>query len=92
MTPRSPSAPSRRLTSGLTELAACSSRFAEVTPYSSAAIRAFSVQRTMSAHWLSPWRTTGPSGSFEMISGRMMWFSGSVKAARVEARPEASVV
>ena len=26
----------------------------------------------MSAHWSSPWRTTGPSGSLEMISGRMI--------------------
>ena len=25
----------------------------------------------MSANWLSPWRTTGPSGSLEMTSGRM---------------------
>jgi hypothetical protein len=63
------------LTSGFSE-AAISSRFAEVTPYSSAATSALRVQRTMSAHWLSPWRTTGPSGSLEMISGRMMKFSG----------------
>ena len=27
----------------------------------------------MSNHWSSPWRTTGPSGSLEMISGRMTW-------------------
>ena len=42
---------------------------AELTPYSSALIITFKVQRIRSAHSSSPWRTSGPSGSFEMISG-----------------------
>ena len=47
----------------------------------------------MSPQSLSPWRTAGPSGSLEMISGRMTWSSGFSKVeARTEARPEASVV
>ena len=47
-----------------------SSTFAELTPFSSAVIVAFSTQVTMSDHWSSPWRVAGPSGSLEMISGR----------------------
>ncbi len=47
MAPSSPSVPSRRRTSGFSE-AAISSTFSEVTPYSSAAMSAFSVQRTTS--------------------------------------------
>ena len=42
----------------------------------SAMISAFSVQRTMSVNWSSPWRTSGPSGSLEMISGRTTWSPG----------------
>ncbi len=49
-----------------------SSTFFEVMPYSSASSIANWVQRTMSSNWLSPWRTTGPSGSFEMTSGSTM--------------------
>ena len=63
--------PRMRLMAGLS-LFIISSTFFEVMPYSSASIWANSVQRTMSANWLSPWRTTGPSGSLEMISGRTM--------------------
>ena len=55
-------------------------------------ISAFSTQRAMSAHWSSPWRTSGPSGSLETISGNTMCASGSSKVALVAARPEASVV
>ncbi|CFU81947.1 Uncharacterised protein [Bordetella pertussis] len=40
-----------------------------VTPYSSASIMADSDQRTILSHASSPWRTKGPRGSFEMISG-----------------------
>ena len=36
-----------------------SSTFLELMPYSSASIMAYCVQRTMSANWLSPWRTDG---------------------------------
>ena len=65
-------------------------------PYSSASTMAYCDQRTMSANWLSPWRTTGPSGSLEMISGRMTKSSelrgGGRLAARVADRLEASVV
>ncbi len=50
-------------------LLACSSTFADVTPYSSASIMADSDQRTTFSQASSPWRTNGPSGSFEMISG-----------------------
>ena len=46
----------------------------------------------MSAHWSSPWRTAGPNGSLEIISGRIVWFFGSLKVERVAARPDASVV
>ena len=63
--------PRMRLIVGLS-LFSISSTFFDVMPYSSASIMAYSAQRTMSANWLSPWRTTGPSGSLEMISGRMM--------------------
>ena len=49
-----------------------SSTFFELMPYSSASSMAYCVQRTMSANWLSPWRTAGASGSLEMISGRTM--------------------
>ncbi len=31
----------------------------------------------MSNHWSSPWRTAGPSGSFEMISGSDDMVAGS---------------
>ena len=41
----------------------------------------------------SPWRTAGPSGSLEMISGRITCSSGfGARVARVEIRPEWSVV
>ena len=42
------------------------------TPSSSALSSAKCVHLTMLNHWSSPWRTTGPSGSLEMISGRTM--------------------
>jgi general L-amino acid transport system substrate-binding protein len=46
--------------------------FACVTPSSSALISAKTVHLTISSHWSSPWRTSGASGSLEMISGRTM--------------------
>ena len=49
-----------------------SSTFFDVMPSSSALIIAKSVHLTMSNHWSSPWRTAGPSGSLEMISGSTM--------------------
>jgi len=63
--------PRMRLMVGLS-LFIISSTFFEVMPYSSASSWANRAQRTMSANWLSPWRTTGPSGSLEMISGSTM--------------------
>ena len=87
--------PRMRLIAGLS-LFSISSTFFEVMPYSSASSMAYCDQRTMSANWLSPWRTTGPKGSLEMISGRMKKSSkvrgGGTLAARVAARLEASVV
>ncbi len=62
------------------------------TPISSASIIAISVQRTISNHRSSPWRTAGPSGSFEMISGKMMLSSGCASLARKPKSAEASVV
>ena len=56
---------------GLVLLAFMSSTFSMVTPYSSASTIAVKAQRTTSDHCSSPWATTGPSGSLEMISGRM---------------------
>jgi len=44
----------------------------EVTPSSSALIIAKCTHLTMLNHWSSPCRTAGPSGSFEMMSGRIM--------------------
>jgi len=38
-----------------------SSTFFEVMPYSSASSMALNAQRTISANWLSPWRTAGPT-------------------------------
>ncbi|MNT52218.1 hypothetical protein D3C72_1892310 [compost metagenome] len=48
-----------------------SSTFFCVTPYSSASCSANKVQRTMPSQFSSPWRTMGPSGSFENRSGRI---------------------
>ncbi|CFN74882.1 Uncharacterised protein [Bordetella pertussis] len=53
------------------ELLAISSTFLDVIPYSSASSMALSDQRTTLNHCSSPWRTIGPSGSFEKSSGRM---------------------
>ncbi|CPL11846.1 Uncharacterised protein [Bordetella pertussis] len=60
--------PRMRRTLGFS-LLSCSSTLAVVTPYSSASIMADSDQRTILSHASSPWRTKGPRGSFEMISG-----------------------
>jgi len=46
----------------------------------------------MSPHWLSPWRTTGPRGSLEIVSGRMTWSLGFAKVARLEASDDLSFV
>ena len=52
----------------------------------------------MSNHWSSPWRTAGPSGSFEMgASGKITHASApsvpaACSAARLPYRPEPSVV
>ena len=64
----------------------------EVIPISSALIIALSDQRTILNQTSSPWRTTGPRGSFEMISGKTTWLSGLVSFPRCAAKPERSVV
>ena len=67
---------------------ALASALAWVMPYSSAETMAFTVQRTTSPHWSSPWRTTPLNGSLEMISGRIMWspgFSIPDRAAFIES-------
>ncbi|MNC92681.1 hypothetical protein D3C83_91490 [compost metagenome] len=62
-------------------------------PISSASIIANSDHLTMSNQRSSPWRTAGPSGSLEMISGRMMWSAAlGAREPRVDTRPETSVV
>ena len=67
--------------------------FFEVMPISSASSIANIDHFTTSNQRSSPWRTAGPSGSLEMISGRMMCSSGlGAREARVEIRPEWSVV
>jgi hypothetical protein len=50
--------------------------FSEVTPSSSAATVAITAQLTASAQSSSPSRTTGPSGSLDMVSSRMTRASG----------------
>ena len=64
-------APRTRLMLGLVEVLAISSTLACVMPYSSASSSANTVHLTMSVHCSSPCATAGPSGSLEMISGRM---------------------
>jgi hypothetical protein len=75
-----------RLIEGLS-LFSISSTVLELMPYSSASSMAYCDQRTMSANWLSPWRTAGARGSLEMISGSTMKSSavagGGTFAARV---------
>ena len=43
----------------------------DVMPSSSASMVAYTTQRTMSAHWLSPVATTGARGSLDMTTSRM---------------------
>ena len=69
--PNLPSVPSRRLISGLSDFT-FSSTFALVTPSSSAFSIAKPTHFTRLNHCGSLLRTEGPSGSFEMISGRTM--------------------
>ena len=85
--------PKSRFISGFSfSLLPSSFALADVIPSSSPACMAFRVHETMSAQLSSPSRTTGPRGSLEMISGRMTWASGSSNVARVDARPDPSVV
>ena len=65
-----------------------SSTFFDEMSYSSASSMANSAQRTMSPNWLSPWRTAGPSGSLEMISGSTMKSSGVAGGGTLAARVE----
>ncbi|MCY1195769.1 hypothetical protein D9M72_70980 [compost metagenome] len=83
--------PSRRCTFGLV-LFSISSTFLEVMPYSSASSMANMVQRTTLNHCSSPWRTMGPSGSFEKFSGRMSYFSGFSRLLRAAASCDLSPV
>ena len=50
--------------------------FSEETPSSSALIIAYSVHFTIIIQSSSRWRTTGASGSLEIMSGRIMWSPG----------------
>ena len=69
------------------------STLAWVMPYSSASIRPYITHLAMANHSSSPRRTTGPSGSLEISSGRITCSFGSLASlVRIEARPEASVV
>ena len=67
--PSSPVRPMKRCTSGFT-LSLKVAKFCDVIPSSSAVSCANRDQRTKSKKRWSPLRTTGPNGSFEMISGR----------------------
>ena len=75
--------PRKRWMSGFLVSALTWSTLAAVMPNSSAWIIAKSVQRTMSAHSSSPWRTAGPSGSLEITSGRITWSSALASLTRV---------
>src|SRR3546814_10406176 len=66
--------------------------FAASIPNSSAWIIANTDHITMSFHWESFWRTTGPSGSLEIVSGRIANSEVSGALARVEARIDLSLV
>src|SRR3546814_4709376 len=75
-----------RLISVLVVSAITLSMFAASIPNSSAWIIANTDHITMSFHWESFWRTTGPSGSLEIVSGRIANSEVSGALARVEAR------
>src|SRR3546814_10347366 len=81
-----------RLISGLVVSAITLSMFAASIPNSSAWIIANTDHITMSFHWESFWRTTGPSGSLEIVSGRIANSEVSGALARVEARLDLSLV
>src|ERR1700738_4688767 len=84
--PKLPSNPSRRLISGFSDVA-FSSTFLDVTPNSSALIIAKLTHFTTLNQRSSPCRTTGPSGSLEMISRRtILSWVGEQQSSRVKAR------
>ena len=66
--------------------------FFEVTPYSSASIITFKDHLTTSSHAESPSLTTGPNGSFDIVSGKTTCSSGFFILVLCAARPDLSVV